>query len=193
MTKYNWPSREKWAEQHRSAYWDFESPHPYTASGDLSVYASPEEIAASIAELQKMWRDCGREMKAATAEVGSLARRPGERGRSFIPRFFEMSEADRERAGKPEEFRFMRREINRMIKELREGSVPSKFSRLPIPALDIIVARYEVAVEAGNAKYRAECAALPVDDAAWERELAQRRLLEERELARRRRLEEAAS
>jgi len=31
----------------------------------LSLYASPEEIEAAIAALQKLWTDYGRQMKAA--------------------------------------------------------------------------------------------------------------------------------
>jgi hypothetical protein len=48
---------EQWAEQHRSAYWDCESPHPYTASTTLSLYANPEEVEAAIAALKNLWSD----------------------------------------------------------------------------------------------------------------------------------------
>jgi Protein of unknown function (DUF3102) len=33
-----WPSRERWAEQRRCAYWDSNCPHPFTASRRLSLY-----------------------------------------------------------------------------------------------------------------------------------------------------------
>jgi hypothetical protein len=42
----------------------------------------------------------------------------------------------------------------------------------------LIVARYEAAVKAGDDKYVAECAALPIDDAAWQKELERRASIE---------------
>ncbi|UGX95790.1 hypothetical protein G6321_00011880 [Bradyrhizobium barranii subsp. barranii] len=169
--KYDWPSREEWAERRRSAYWDSESPHPYRASGKLSHYASPEEITAAITGLKKPWADYGRQMKAAAAKAGPLARQAGERDTVWVSRFLSMGGEDRELAGESECIRADRREINRLIKELRDGSVSWGNMRDKLPLLDTIVVRYEAAVQAGDEKFIAECAARPVDDAAWQAEL----------------------
>lgn len=84
-----------------------------------------------------------------------------------------MNEEDRELAGESECLQANRSEINRVIKQLRDGSV-SWNMRDKLPLLDTIVARYEAAVEAGDEKFIAECAARPIDDAAWQKELERR-------------------
>ena len=51
-------------------------------------------------------------------------------------------------------------------------------TELTPPALDAIIARYEAAVQAGDERYVAECAARSVDDAAWQQELQRRAEIE---------------
>jgi hypothetical protein len=65
----DWPTREQWAERHRAAYWDGDSPHPYTAKRDLDLYACPEEVEDAIAALKKLWSDYGRQMRAEGEDV----------------------------------------------------------------------------------------------------------------------------
>ena len=143
----DWPTREQWAERTRSAYWDGDSPHPYQASREVSRYASAEEIAVAIIALKKLWADYSRQIKAADD---------------------------------PWDLRIQRSGINLAIKQLRNGSVPGYSGLIPwarlraLPALETILARYEAAVKAGDEKYIAECAARPVDDAAWQNELERR-------------------
>ena len=154
MSEVNWPSREEWAERHRTAYFTNDRPHRHTASNDLSLYACPEEVEGAIAALKKLWSDYGKQLKAE----GDIS--PWLRDR---------------RTG-----------INMVIKELRNGSVHERagLGRIPlqilraIPEYDTIVKRYEAAAQAGDEKYIAECAAIPVDDAAWENELERRAKIE---------------
>jgi hypothetical protein len=181
--KHQWPTREEWAERHRSAYWDSESPHPYTASRKLSLYATPEEIGTSIAALRKIWCDYGHQMKTAKARIGPLAQQPGERNRDYTSRYLAMSDEEQELVGETSNPQWWRREVNKVIEQLRDGSVPWRLtcigiSTLPAP-LDAIIARYEAAVQAGNEKYVAEVAARPIDDAAWAEELRHRRRIDE--------------
>jgi hypothetical protein len=145
---YPWPSREEWARR-RCTSCDSEKPHK--AGRDLSFYASPEEIAAAISALRKIWNDYGRQMKAAAAEpVDTL--------------------------------RYQRREINDVIKQLHNGMVPWRWvgtgmQTPPLP-LEVIIARYKAAVKDADERYVTKVAQAPIDDAAWERELARRRSIE---------------
>jgi hypothetical protein len=70
--------------------------------------------------------------------------------------------------------RYRRREINDAIKDLRNGVIP--FWRPSItgdaPAeFETILACHREAIEAADDQWKAEVAATPTDDAAWEREL----------------------
>jgi hypothetical protein len=177
---YEWPTREQWAEQRRNNYWDSESPHPYLASRRLSNYASAAEIAAVIVALQEAYRDYGRQMRAAKALAGPLARQRGEGSGPYIKRYLAMSEAEQDIAGEPDVLRVKRREVNEVLKQLREDWVPWRWAMSSPPPLDAIMARYEAAVRAGDEKWIAEVAAAPIDDAAWAEELERRRDIERR-------------
>ena len=113
----NWPRAT-----HRSAM--AQSPHPYTASTTLSLYANPEEVEAAIAALKNLWSDYGREMKQATTKAASLVRRPDESAPDYIHRYYAMNEQDQCIAITPENFRYRRREIYDDIKRLRDNKVP---------------------------------------------------------------------
>jgi hypothetical protein len=56
-----WPSREQWAIEHRTFYNDDD----IRVSAKAADYASPEEIAAAIAEAKALWTEMGRQVKAA--------------------------------------------------------------------------------------------------------------------------------
>jgi hypothetical protein len=57
MREYNWPSREKWAEQQRTPYYDkFEN----LITNDIAAYASPDEVEAAIKALRAVWCHHGR-------------------------------------------------------------------------------------------------------------------------------------
>ena len=50
-----------------------------------------------------------------------------------------------------------------------------RYTLVPPPPLDAIMARYEAAVREAEAKWCERVAATPIDDAAWEQELEWRR------------------
>jgi hypothetical protein len=175
-----WPTREQWAEQQRAAYWDSDIPHPYNASRRLSDYATPDEIHAIIAELKALWSTYGREMKAVKDHPA--VKRSDESLSDYLTRLKTMSETEKEISGRPINMKYRRSEINEMLKQLRNGEVPFRGLdpiRAAAPLCDALLARYEAAAEAGIQKYVDECAARPVDDAAWARELERRAEIEQ--------------
>jgi hypothetical protein len=62
-----WPSREEWAKQRRTPYYD----RFLCTSNSLAVYATPEEIAALKAALRKRWRNLGKEMRELRGNAAS--------------------------------------------------------------------------------------------------------------------------
>ena len=132
-TNRNWPSRSR----------------------ELSLYASPEEIAAAIAALRMIWSDCGRQMKIAAKEAGPLARWPRENTYLYDRRFWAMSETEQELAHRVDRWRDKRQAVKLAIKALREGFVPEWSVLLPPPPspLVAIIGRYDDAVKAGDKRY----------------------------------------
>jgi len=147
--RFNWSSREEWAKQ-RTSVDGHQNPNP--PSNQLSDYATADEITGAIAALNKVWGDYGRAMKRDKAEGGH----------------------------RYDDFRWYRCAINEAIKELRGGKMPrwrkpDTGIEVPPSPLDTIMARYRGAKDAAEARWVAEVAARPVDDAAWEAELQWRR------------------
>jgi hypothetical protein len=161
--KYNWPSREEWAERQRTVYYGYLEDLP--RSGAIADYASPEEVAAAIKALREIWCDYGRRMRETKQRYGL--------------------------------FWYRRREINDVIKQLRQGRIDYKFDWVlktcadpehatpPIidPVLVAIQSRYCAAYEAEVAEITRRVQATPIDDAAWEEELQRRKDIDERERA----------
>ena len=153
----NWPTREAWAKERRTPH---DGGHPYIPSRELSLYASPEEIAAAIAALRMIWSEYGRHMKIASREAGPLARWPRENSYAYDNRFLAMSETERELAHRVDRWRDKRQAVKLAIKALREGFVPewSVLLRSPPSPLVAIIGRYDDAVKAGDERYAAEIA-----------------------------------
>jgi hypothetical protein len=77
-------------------------------------------------------------------------------------------------------YRDLRHEINDVLGQLRNSKVPWRVvASIRTQPLDVIVARYEAAVQATHERFAAECAARPIDDAAWEEELRRRARVEQ--------------
>jgi hypothetical protein len=178
MTDFNWPSREEWAQRQRTAYID-DVPE---ASWELSLYANPEEVAAAIVALKKIWTDRGRRLKAVLLAGRPLIKQSGEGLRQYRDRWLAMNKSDQEIAQTAICIQDQRREINEVIKELRKGRVPWRLNgtgiSTPPPPLDAIIARHDAATDAEIEKWKARIAAKPIDDAAWEHELEYRRRVE---------------
>ena len=120
----NWPTREAWAKERRTPH---DGGHPYIPSRELSLYASPEEIAAAIAALRMIWSEYGRHMKIASREAGPLARWPRENSYAYDNRFLAMSETERELAHRVDRWRDKRSSWrSRTVAALRHQSLPWK-------------------------------------------------------------------
>jgi hypothetical protein len=184
MTEWNWSSREEWAKRQRTVYADQDNPLP--ASSRLEDYASPYEIEEAITELKTHWKVCGREMAAAKAAAGSLAQQPHETALAFVQRYLTMDEASQDLAMAPENLCHERKKINKAIRELRDGELPSGWRLVSSssPALGKIWDRWEAAAHAANNAWVEQVANTPIDDAAWEEELERRAELENPEIER---------
>jgi hypothetical protein len=62
-----WPSREEWAKERRTPYYD----RFLSTSNSLAEYATPEEIAALKAALRKRWRNLGKEIRELRGNAAS--------------------------------------------------------------------------------------------------------------------------
>jgi hypothetical protein len=94
MSRYQWPSREEWAKQRRTPYWDSFEDLP--VSKNLGDYASPEQIAELIAGLKVIYAAEGRKMKEAKQIAGPLVQQPSEKGSDYVSRYLAMTEAEQE-------------------------------------------------------------------------------------------------
>src|SRR6516165_2267158 len=110
-----WPTREEWATQQRDAYVDHKSPHPYTASQKLSLYASEEEVAALITAMQELSRSYSPPGPEAAKQA--LQPKHGESFRQYSRRYSRMSDAKKQRA-------YMQLEVSGAIAKLQNDLVP---------------------------------------------------------------------
>jgi hypothetical protein len=172
-----WPSREEWAKQQRTLYWDeLLSEHP--VSEQLSDYATRDETAAAAAALRAVWLAKGRAMKTARARAGWRVRQPGEPKKAYIARWCSMPEDDREIVREYDDLQDARRELNKAIADLRADMLrPWRWHVAYPPPLKEIVERYEQARREARDALIAERAQAPIDDAAWAEELEMRQRL----------------
>jgi hypothetical protein len=120
------PSRERWAEMRQHPYWDSETGCPFANKfgPGLSNYAPPEEVAALIANLKELYRELGREMRAAKQQAGSLNRQPGETDTAWYWRVRALPEAEKDIACKPADLQSERREINGVLAKIQNDEIP---------------------------------------------------------------------
>jgi hypothetical protein len=177
-TRYNWPTREEWKKQQRTPYYDLFEDLP--VSKELKNYATPEEIAAAVAELKEIYRVEGCKMRDAKRLAGPLAQQPGETGRDYCGRVLAMADAEQQIAHEVGLHREVRRVINKTLRTMGEGYLPSggwipEETRAPLAT---IKARYDAALKAAEEVRPREIEATPIDDAAWEEELRRRASIE---------------
>lgn len=180
MTEWNWDNREEWAKRVRSACYE-EIPARSTVLAD---YAS-EEAARAIAELRQLWRQYGQRMRELQAKTPHRIRQSGESVGAWNKRWAAMSNDEQRAVEAVLVLQERRQIINRMIVELREGTVPVQHHSIPqlladnpVPTVGVIMQRYEDACYRALDAYREEVAKRPIDDAAWEEELQFRRMME---------------
>jgi hypothetical protein len=176
--KFEWPTREEWEVRQRTVYYDLLEDLISTC---LSDYASADEVAAAIAALRKLWCAYGRQMQEAKREaersIGVTLNRD-----YYIYRYYKSSEEERKLVNAVLICQDQRKRINQVIKFLREGQyhyyINWVLERTDCPSRAIIKERYDAAWTAAELKVRQRVAVTPIDDAAWEKELQQRRRID---------------
>jgi hypothetical protein len=180
-----WLSREQWAIEHRTFYNDDD----IRVSAKAADYASPEEIAAAIAEAKALWTEMGRQVKAAGPAIT-----PAEWNRRYHA--CRSREERNQLYDSPEYSRLqLSRERSKLnldiVKKLVAGFVPDNGFRTngataivslcggkdytdKLPKAATICHRQYAARQAAIEAKEAEYAARPVDDVAWEAELKRR-------------------
>jgi hypothetical protein len=147
--------REKWAKANRTWYGDYDELH---VSRKASDYATPEEIAAALAEAKALWSDLGRQLKAADDKWYVRLRR-SDLNRKIIKVLRE--------GWVPDWLAFN-----------DDGAVTVVTNphgcHEHLPKVVEICRRQSRALDAARGGKMAEYAARPIDDAAWEEELRRR-------------------
>lgn len=178
MRKIEWGSREEWAEGRRTVYADMDNPNP--ASKRLSDYATPDEIAAAIAALDRSYHAYGRQMADAKKACADLIAKFGTTKAEMEIAYWRLTEEERERWSTVNEPWWKRQQINNAKKLLRNDSIPRCLEEgSGLPEIADILARYEAAEAKADQVWRDRVAQTAIDDAAWERELADRRKIDE--------------
>ena len=153
MTSRTWPSREEWAERHRTFYADTADDVAHAVSRNPIDYVTSEEIDQAIEALTR----------TRNALLGPLraAKQAGDDERVAV--LVAVLQDDRRR-------RFL------ATKALKAGRIPrAHYEGAGLPELTTITSRYQAAVDAAVDAARRAIVARPIDDAAWERELQRRR------------------
>lgn len=179
--KRSWPSREQWAKNQRSTYWDNETGCPFADdySHQLSDYASAEEGAAAIEAVKVRLKTIRKLCREANKGLGPLGRQLGESKRAYHERLFNMTRSDRDRVIDslgPDDQPF-----KKALKTLTDGFIPRYWnnSTEPPAPLGEIIQRYAAARQRAQEDWIAMIEATPIDDAAWEEELRRRKFIEE--------------
>jgi hypothetical protein len=103
--------------------------------------------------------------------IAGLCEPGGDRGGHRLKELWADFGREMKAAEDPWNYRDRRREINDLIGQLRNCEVPWRvLDSIRSPSLDVIVTRYQAAVQATKRKVRCGIAARPVDDATWEEE-----------------------
>jgi hypothetical protein len=186
---FEWPSRERWAEQHQHPYWDEGDRCPYdnNYSHQLSDYATSDEVAMLTAALKNLYRELGRELQALNLRIKPWRQQPGELQRYWYCRFRQLPKEDQETFRAAGNLRHERSAIKDVLTRIRNNEIPNRTRNsnyVPGKAGELVAlvnARYETACTAARAAYFREYAAQhPADDAAWERELQRRAAIDRR-------------
>ncbi len=179
---FEWPSREQRARDVRTVFSDMENPHK--PSSDVLDYATHEEVESAIVVLNSWRLAYFRAERAAYKSLGRLGRQRGESARQYDLRRMEMSREDRDRISDALPRGPYPYELNEVIKDLRGGAIHWRLVHLTEklalgPPLSAIITRYQKANARADEIWHREVAARPIDDAAWNRELARRQHVEE--------------
>ena len=190
---YEWPSRERWAEQYQRPSWDGETgcPYDHNYSHQLSDYATSEEVAALTTALKDLYRELGRKLQAANLRTKPSDRQQrGEGQRAWYRRFRQLPAEDQEPFIEVGHLRRERSAINDLLVRIRNNEIPNRTrssNYAPGKAGELVApfkTRYYAAHNAARDAYFAEYAAQhQPDDAAWEQELERRTYVARRRAA----------
>jgi hypothetical protein len=128
--KHNWPTREEWAKHKRTAYYDCFEDLP--SSKNIADYASPEEIAAAVDALKDLWNQYGRRQQEAKDNVGPALQAHFQqevlKGRRCNP--YHLASDEQKVLGIIAMFKDRRRNVNEVIKQLRNGRIDYQFDAI---------------------------------------------------------------
>ena len=179
-TSIEWPSREDWAYKRRHFS---DGLSPKEVLDDLRTYATPEEVAAVIADLKAAWRQLGQAMKEVKVKAGArldpLLRQRGEPHRDYSRRWGQMTPEELALLASYMDPQTMRGRVSKLIRDLESSGFIHGWRTLPgVERLGPIVARQEAAIAEANADLAHRVATRPIDDAAWAKELEWRAWIE---------------
>jgi hypothetical protein len=123
-------------------------------------------------------------MRELKLKGSPLYKQAGENDVAYIQRVSTMRNEDMRMATEPNDLKFYRHFIKKVLAALREDALPEWNDTMQSgDAAKALVApfleRYDAAFKAAREEWECEMAATPVDDAAWEEELLRRRCVEE--------------
>ena len=185
---FDWPSRERWAYPSNTPYWDSDTGCPYADKYGhrLSDYATPHEVAVLTAELKNLYRELGRELRAVNLRIKPSDRQQrGEGHAAWYRRFRQLPPEDQELFNEAANLKSDRQQINDLLKRIADDAIPD-FTRggsvigRPAELVAPFLERYDAAFKAAREQWEQECLQIPVDDAAWEKELEWRAGIERR-------------
>jgi hypothetical protein len=125
-------------------------------------------------------------LRTTNLHAASLKRQPGESSAAAYQRFRAAPEAEQAAFTKTNELQQARRIINEVLMRIRDDKIPgqTRFSNyVPGKAGELVApfnARYDAAYEAAGKAWGQECLQIPIDDAAWGRELERRAQVEQK-------------
>ena len=167
----DWPTRERWAKQQRTAYIDNVQDFINSkVTKEVTAYATAEEIAATLAALKASWNSLTKPLKQAN-----------RRARSVDKPYTERTKQEHALCEPANDIWWQRQSINAAIASLRGNWVPVTYSDGGNrPEVAVILDRYKTACDAASSAYEAKVAKTPIDDATWNKELERRRDIERR-------------
>jgi hypothetical protein len=133
MSKYQWPTREQWAERRRTVYDYDNNPNPASLEiwpylaiskgaeelADMSGrYPREEELGFLLLSLRVSYMQYGRQLRESKRKAGPLAQQPGEKSGDYWYRRRRMSEEERAMLEPIDEAKVQRRLINGALKRL---------------------------------------------------------------------------
>ena len=159
---YEWPSRERWAEQYSHPHWDECARCPYddNYSHQLSDYATPQEIATLIANLKERYRELGREMQMVKPHASIQAK--GEGMAAWYQKLRTLPQVTQDATSKLYSLKRERSAINDVLERVRNNQIPDQIRNsncVPGKAGELVApfnARYWAAFTAARDAYYAD-------------------------------------